>query len=104
MNILFSSPGRRVALILAFRNSLLELNIVHKLFGHELKEDAPGLQFLDHISRAPSIHSSQFKGFLLDYVGRYKIDLIIPTIDPELMILANMAKELKSLNLSLIHI
>ena len=47
LNILFSSVGRRVELVKAFRDASNELKIKSKLIGVDMDELAPALNFVD---------------------------------------------------------
>ena len=58
LNILFSSVGRRVELVKAFRDASNELKIKSKLIGVDMDELAPALNFVDKKYR-----TSQFESY-----------------------------------------
>ena len=87
-DVLLSSAGRRVALLRLFRQSLRELG----LEGRILASDASSLSAAFHDSDAgfvvPRCYDPDFIPTLLDICARERIRLLVPTIDPELPILA----------------
>lgn len=88
MKILFTGVGRRVELIQAFRNAALELNVNLKIYGADITETAPALQFCDEIVIVPRINNKSYIPFLIDYCKNNMIDALIPTIDTDLLILS----------------
>lgn len=55
---------------------------------------APSLQFADRHLRLPPVTSSDYADALLAGVERYRIDVLAPTIDTELFILAGLSPSL----------
>ncbi|MDC7288827.1 ATP-grasp domain-containing protein [Blautia schinkii] len=88
MKILFTSVGRRVELIQAFRNASQELNENVTLIGVDIKTDAPALFFCDRIRRICDINNEQYIPQLLLLCKEEKVDCLIPTIDTDLLLLA----------------
>ena len=88
INILFSSVGRRVELVESFKNAKEELGIKGKLVGVDMDKLAPALSFVDKSYIVPRIKSDDFIPRIIDICKKEKIDLIIPTLDTELMVYA----------------
>jgi carbamoyl-phosphate synthase large subunit len=88
MRILISSAGRRVGLIRCFRESLGRLGIAGGIVAADASLDAPALQFTDSFQQTPCCGDPSFLPRLLEIALRERIDLVIPTIDPELAVYA----------------
>ena len=88
MNILFTSVGRRVELIQAFRNASEKLNINLQIYGVDISKTAPALSFCDHSTIVHGINTNQYIPELQQICIENNIDLLIPTIDTELMVIA----------------
>lgn len=97
MNILITSAGRRVSLIRAFRKEAQKIEPDSKIFAVDLN---PGLSSACNISdcsfKVPKVTSSEYIPTLTDLCERNDIDLVIPTIDPELPVLAANKDQLES--------
>lgn len=93
MNLLLTSVGRRVELVQAFRNAAAKLNEVLIIIGADMSLTAPALFFCDKAVCVKQIQDKDYIPQLLDICREQKIDCLIPTIDTELLILAqNSAK------------
>lgn len=88
INVLFSSVGRRVELVEAFREAKEELNLEGTLIGADMDELAPALKFVDKSYIVPRIKSSNFIDSIIDICKKEKISLIVPTLDTELLVYA----------------
>ncbi len=88
MKLLFTSVGRRVELIQAFRQASKELNIDLKIIGADIAQDAPALQFCDLSKIVCRISDNNYIPSLLDICQNEKVDCLIPTIDTDLLVLA----------------
>lgn len=88
MKILFTSVGRRVELMQAFRAAADRLNEDVKILGADITDTAPALYFCDEQVRVPRISDTDYIPFLLDYCKVNAVDCLIPTIDTDLMALA----------------
>jgi len=88
MKILFTSVGRRVELMQAFRNAADKLNINLEIYGTDITESAPALAFCDYTVIVPRIKDPQYILELKKVCDEERIDALIPTIDTDLMILA----------------
>lgn len=88
MNILFTGVGRRIELIQAFRQAALNLNIPLKIYGSDMTGTAPALRFCDYIRRVCGMKEPQYIDELLAICKRDQIDMLIPTIDTDLLVLS----------------
>ena len=88
MKILFTSVGRRVELLEAFRAAAEKLNIDLSVIGADMSESAPAMYFCDERVIAPRIRSEEYIPFLLSLCEREGVDCLIPTIDTDLLTLA----------------
>ena len=88
MKLLLTSIGRRVELVQAFRNAAEKLNEDLHVVGADMSLTAPALYFCDEAVRVSRIHDKNYIPQLVDICKERKIDCLIPTIDTELLILA----------------
>lgn len=91
MKLLFTSIGRRVELVQAFHNAAHNLGIDLMVYGADISDSAPALYFCDRTAIVPRIKSPDYIPFLLDFCQKEQIDALIPTIDTDLLILAQNA-------------
>lgn len=88
IRILFTSVGRRVELVQAFKNAAEELLLSVKVYGTDLSDTAPALCFCDVQMRVCRISDENYIPLLLHICEENEIDLLIPTIDTDLLLLA----------------
>lgn len=88
MNILFTGVGRRIELIQAFRTAALVLNKELKVFGADMAGTAPALVYCDYTCRVVSMKDPGYIQNLLEICESKKINLLIPTIDTDLLVLS----------------
>lgn len=88
INVLFSSVGRRVELVKAFREASEELGIKSNLIGVDIDDLAPALRFVDKSYRVPRILSENFIPTIIEICKKERIAIIIPTLDTELILYA----------------
>lgn len=86
INVLFSSVGRRVELVEAFREAKEDLGVKGNLIGADMDKLAPALKFVDKSYIVPRIKSDNFINSIIEICKKEKISLIIPTLDTELMV------------------
>lgn len=91
-NILILSVGRRVELVNCFKKAANKLNINSKIVVGDLMNNAPALYFADKKYLIPRIGTENYISTIIDICEKENIHLIVPTIDTELLILAQ-AKE-----------
>ena len=88
MKILFTSVGRRVELIQAFRSAAKRLAVDITIIGADLVTDAPALYFCDEHLQVVRISDPLYIPNLVEYCAENKVDCLIPTIDTDLNLLA----------------
>lgn len=88
-NVLILSAGRRVELVKAFKNAQKKLNMHNaKVIAVDISKYAPALYFADNFYLVPRVTDSKYIEAIIDIVIKENIDLIVPTIDTELYVLA----------------
>lgn len=91
--ILFTGVGRRVELIQAFKQAATHLNVYLKLYGADMAGTAPALAFCDYTRKVYGMREKDYIPQLLQICEEDHIDLLIPTIDTDLLVLSqNTAK------------
>ncbi|MDD3362070.1 MAG: ATP-grasp domain-containing protein [Hespellia sp.] len=88
MKILFTSVGKRVELIQAFKEAADKVKVSLEIYGADISESAPALAFCDHVVIVPKIRNLEYIPTLKDICIKEHIDALIPTIDTDLMLLA----------------
>lgn len=88
MKILFTSVGRRVELMQAFKNAAKNLKVNLEIYGADITDSAPALYFCDHTVIVPKIKDENYIPTLIKICKEEKIDALIPTIDTDLLLLA----------------
>ncbi|PHA03093.1 transcriptional regulator [Bacillus pseudomycoides] len=88
MNILFTSSGRRVALIKKFKEAFEQEKMNGNIITADLKETAPTVYFSDKHFIVPRVTEENYVEELLQICQKENISLIIPLIDTELILLA----------------
>lgn len=85
MNVFFLNVGRRCELVEAFARALPAV-APGLVWGSDPNPLAPALAVVDRrIDLSASIDSDDFLDALVDFLLRESIDLVIPTIDPDLV-------------------
>lgn len=88
LHILFTGTGRRVELLQAFRQAAMRLGVRLKLYGADMAANAPASAFCDHTRRICAMRDGDYIPQLLEICRRDRIDLLIPTIDTDLIVLS----------------
>lgn len=88
IRILFTGVGRRVELLQAFRNAALVLNKEVKIYGADLMGTAPALVYCDFVRKVVPMKDEKYIENLLEICKKDQIDLLIPTIDTNLLVLS----------------
>lgn len=91
IHILFTGVGRRVELMQAFRQAANRLNVILKLYGADMAETAPALAFCDYTRKVCGMRDADYIPQLLRICEADHIDLLIPTIDTDLLVLSQNA-------------
>ena len=88
MRILFTGVGRRIELLQAFRNAALVLNKDLKIYGADMAGTAPALSYCDYVRKTVAMKEPGYIQNLLDICISDSIDILIPTIDTDLLVLS----------------
>lgn len=97
MKVLFTSVGRRVELIQEFRRAASELNIELIIIGADITSDAPALCFCDETQIVCRIKDKNYIPQLLAICESNEVDCLIPTIDTDLLLLAENKKRFEEI-------
>lgn len=89
INILVLSAGRRVELIECFKNARKALGITGNVVAADCSELAPALYFADKTVIVPRISEEMaYIKAIVETCNKERISLVVPTIDTELLLLA----------------
>ena len=94
LDVLFTSVGRRVALLQEFRRAAAELGISLRIHAVDCQPLAPGFQAADRGRIVPAIDSGGYVDALVDYCRTNGVDAVVPLIDTELAVIAAGAERL----------
>ncbi len=97
MNILFTGVGRRIELLQAFRNAALVLNKDLVIYGADMSGTAPALAYCDYVCRVVAMKDPGYIHNLLDICTENHIDLLIPTIDTDLLVLSENREKFETI-------
>jgi len=88
LNILFTCIGRRVSLLEGFRRAAGQLRIKASFFGTDTTEFSPALQLCDKGFLVKPIKHAGYIRQLLSIVKNNNVNLLVPTVDLDLKLLA----------------
>lgn len=88
LHILFTGTGRRVELLQAFRQASLRINVNLKIYGADMAGSAPALAYCDYSRKICAMRDKDYIPRLIEICKKDEIDLVIPTIDTDLMVLS----------------
>ncbi|MBD8063390.1 ATP-grasp domain-containing protein [Oceanitalea stevensii] len=88
VNVLILSAGRRVELVRAFQRQHPGLDVTPRVVAADASPLAPALYFADAHEILPRCTESNYIQALLALCRKHAIDLVIPTIDTELAVMA----------------
>lgn len=97
MKILFTSVGRRVELMQAFRKAADESGVQLTIIGADITDTAPALFFCDETQLVCRIKEPEYIPQLLSICETEKVDCLIPTIDTDLLILAENKEKFEAI-------
>ncbi len=86
--MLFTSVGRRVELVRAFKRAYASLGLEGRLSATDLDPLAPGLQEVDEVHLVPPLRDPSYVEALAEICRRDEVDLVFPLIDPDAPVLA----------------
>lgn len=99
-NILFTSIGRRVSLVQHHRKVFSDLGLKGKLVGADMLFSAPAIHVVDGKYRVCRVTDEDYIPQLLDICEKEDIDLLIPLIDTELVVLAENKERFKEVGIT----
>lgn len=88
LNILFTSVGRRVELLRAFRAAYHSLELAGEIVTVDIDPLAPALRSADKTYIVPRLDSADYIPALVDICLKEQVDLVFPLIDPDVPVLA----------------
>lgn len=88
LNILILNAGRRVELIQCFQKAAHKLGVKSSIVAADCSDLAPALYFADKISKLPPITDTNYISSIINTCNKHNISLVIPTIDTDLLLLA----------------
>jgi carbamoyl-phosphate synthase large subunit len=95
INVLVLSAGRRVELIKCFKHAASELKIAGSVVAVDCSDTAPALYFADKYRLVPRIDSGRYVDAVIEVCREESISLIVPTIDTELLLLAENKEKIE---------
>ena len=87
--LLFTGVGRRIELLQAFREASLNLNIDIRIYGADMAGSAPALCWCDETRKVCAMRDPGYIDDLITICKNDNIDLLIPTIDTDLLVLSH---------------
>lgn len=94
VNLLFTSVGRRVELLRAFKNVYQALEIEGRIVGLDIDPIASALKVVDRPYIVPRLSHPDYLETLIQICRHEKGDLIFPLIDPDIPFLAKHRERL----------
>lgn len=89
MNILITCAGRRVSLVRAFQKELKGINSAFKVYATDFEPQlSAACQVADGYFAVPHLSAENYITTILDCCQQYKIQLVIPCVDTELVLLS----------------
>jgi carbamoyl-phosphate synthase large subunit len=95
INTLFTSAGRRVELVRAFRQAYSDLGLEGHIIATDIDPLAPALQEADRAFLVPRFTEKSYLDTLVRLCQREEVKLVFPLIDPEILILARHREDLE---------
>lgn len=96
-NVLISSAGRRVALLETFRDTLRSLGLQGKVMAADASACSAAAWAADDRFLVPRCTDEAFIPLMLDLCARERVSLVVPTIDTELMVLAQHRADFRAI-------
>ena len=95
-NILILSAGRRVELVERFKRARKKMNISGKIVAVDISETAPAIYFADTFQIVPRITDDTYIDEIIKICNGMNIDLVVPTIDTELLKLSDNRRQIET--------
>lgn len=96
VNVLFTSAGRRVELVRAFRRAEQELGLQGNIVAVDANPLAPVLQEADRRYVVPRVTDPAYLPALAEICRKEEVGLVFPTIDPDILVLAAHREEFEA--------
>lgn len=102
IHILITGVGRRIELIQAFKQASLLLDINLKLYGADMEGTAPALAYCDYTRKVCAMCDPSYIAQLIEICKKDNIDLVMPTIDTDLLILSQNINEFEKIGVKVL--
>lgn len=96
VNVLFTSVGRRVELLRAFKQAYTDLGFGSNIVAVDIDPLAPALRQADRCYIVPSLCDPAYIHILTEICRREQVHLIFPLIDPDVPVLAGHRHQLEA--------
>lgn len=96
VNVLFTSVGRRVELLRAYRRAYDALDLDGSIVATDIDPLAPALQVADRMYLVPAIGDPDYVSTLKEIIRKEKIDFVFPLLDHDIPVLAEYREEFES--------
>ena len=96
INLLFTSVGRRLELLRAFRKAYDKLKLNGNIVAFDADPLAPALSVADKVYIVPKINTSEYLPKLISICQNEDIRLIFPLIDPDIFQLVDNRDQIES--------
>src|SRR6516165_7865676 len=95
-NTLFTSVGRRVELLKAFRAAYRSLQLEGRIIALDTDPLAPGLRLVDRHYIVPRDDSADYIPALIDICAKEGVDVVFPLIDPDIQVLPRYRAQIEA--------
>jgi carbamoyl-phosphate synthase large subunit len=102
-NVLISSAGRRVALIEIWRQALSSLGLPGEVLAADMSRCSAAFHAAKRAFLVPACTNEDFLSCVLEICERERVRVLVPTIDPELPVLAQAVDRFRSIGTT-VHI
>ena len=96
INVLFTSAGRRIELLRAFRQAYSDLDLKGRIVAVDIDPLAPAMQEADRVYVVPPVSDSRYVPQLVEICRREQVHLIFPLIDPDIPVLSRHRSDLEA--------
>jgi carbamoyl-phosphate synthase large subunit len=96
VNVLFTSVGRRVELLRAFRRAYDSLGLAGNIIATDIDFLAPALQVADQYYIVPRLTEPDYIPKLVEICRDENVHLVFPLIDPDIPVMAQHCCELEA--------
>ena len=91
LRLLFTGIGRRIELLQSFKEAASRLDVALKIYGADMSGTAPALAYCDFTRKVCGMKDPGYIDELIEICQNDKIDILIPTIDTDLLVLSKNA-------------